>query len=129
MLLAAPPWAWGAEQLAPSQPPAWIHSPDKPGYLSVVGSAQKQEWGGRDAQYRVALMKARQELAQIIRTQVSSSSQVKTEERDGKVTRDVDIELKLQSSVDMQLDAARVIEEWSDPQTGNLYIWLTTPNQ
>jgi hypothetical protein len=29
----------------------------------------------------------------------------------------------------MQLDAARVIEEWSDPQTGNLYIWLTTPNQ
>lgn len=107
--------------------PAWVQNPDKPGYLSVVGSAKKPEWGGHDAQYRVALMKARQALAQIVQTRVSSSLQMSTEQSGGQVTRDVDAELRLSSSVELQLDSARVIEEWSDPQTGTLYIWLVTP--
>ena len=33
-----------------SKLPAWILNPDKPGYQSVVGSAPKQDWGGREAQ-------------------------------------------------------------------------------
>lgn len=108
-------------------PPGWIQNPDKPGYLSVVGSAKRQEWGGRDAQYRVAQMKARQALAQIVQTRVSSSLQMSTEQSGGRITRDVDAELRLSSSVELQLDSARVIEEWNDPQTGTLYIWLVTP--
>ena len=47
--------------------PAWVLNPDKPGYESVIGSAAKQDWGGHAAQYRVAMMKARQEMAQRIR--------------------------------------------------------------
>ncbi len=27
-----------------------------------------------------------------------------------------------------ELEKARVVEEWSDPQSGELYIWLVTPN-
>jgi hypothetical protein len=109
--------------------PAWILIPDKPGFQSVVSSAPKQDWGGREAQYRVALMKARQELAQMERVQVESTSQYKIEDRDGMVSRDSNIETKLQSSVGLRLEEARVIEEWTDPLSGDLYLWLATPNK
>lgn len=130
VLAVALPLAWGAERgmaATGADMPAWVLNPEKAGYVSVVGAATKQDWGGRDAQYRVALMKARQELAQMVRVQVKSSSQSSMEQRGGKVTHDADIEISLQSRVDLSLDAARVIEEWVDPQTGELYIWLVTP--
>lgn len=106
---------------------AWILNHDKPGYQGVVGSAPKQDWGGREAQRRVALMKARQELAQMVRVQVESTTRSQIEEHAGKVSRDADIETRLQSSVALSLDQARVIEEWVDPQSGELYLWLVTP--
>lgn len=121
------PSAWGAGPEGVAATPYWVLNPFKPGYLSVVGSAGKQDWGGRDAQRRVALMKARQELAQMIRVKVTSSTQARTEDRDGKIVRDASIETSLQSNVDLKLDAAQVVEEWVDPNTGNLYLWLTTP--
>jgi len=108
--------------------PAWILNPDKPGFISVVGFAPKQDWGGRQAQYRVAEMKARQELAQMVRLRVESTNQYAVEERAGNVTRSADIETRLQSSVDLSLESARVIQEWTDPKNDNLYIWLVTPN-
>jgi hypothetical protein len=109
--------------------PAWVLNPDKQGYLSVIGSAPKQDLGGRDAQFRVALTKAHQELAQMVRLQVQSSSSFKSETHNGAVVaQDADIETKLQTSVGLRLDAARVIEEWTHPQTGELYLWLVTPN-
>jgi len=107
--------------------PAWILNPDKPGYQGVVGSAPKQDWGGHAAQYRVAEMKARQELAQMVRVQVESTTRYKVEEHAGKVSRDADIETRLQSSVNLSLENARVIEEWVDPKSGKLYLWLVTP--
>lgn len=107
--------------------PAWILNPGKPGYQGVVGSAPKQDWGGREAQRRVALMKARQELAQMVRVQVESTTRSQVVERAGKVSRDSDFETRLQSSVALSLDQARVIEEWVDPQSGELYLWLVTP--
>jgi hypothetical protein len=109
--------------------PAWVLNPDKPGYVSVVGSAPKQDWGGHAAQYRVAEMKARQELAQMVRVRVESTNRYATEDRSGKVSRGADVETRLQSSVDLSLESARVIEEWTDPQSGELYIWLVTPVQ
>jgi hypothetical protein len=130
VLLVASSIAWGAEASASwvvAPAPSWVLNPDKPGYLSVVGSAPKQDWGGRDAQYRVALMKARRELAQIIRVRVTSTTQSTIADDNGKSTRQTDIETKLQSNVEMKLDSARVIEEWVDPQNGSLYLWLTTP--
>lgn len=128
VLLAALPLAWGAERGMPATGmPAWVLNPEKAGYVSVVGAAPKQDWGGRDAQYRVAQMKARQELAQMVRVQVKSTSQSSMEQREGKVTGEADIEISVQSRVDLSLDAARVVEEWVDPKTGELYIWLVTP--
>ena len=107
--------------------PEWILNPEKPGYYSVVGAAPIQEVGGRTAQFRVAELKTRKELAQMIRVHIESTVQSTVEQRDGKITRQGDIEMKLQSSVELSLDAARIIEEWTDPKSGKLYIWLVTP--
>lgn len=107
--------------------PVWIANPEKNGYLSVVGSAPTQEWGGHQAQYRVALMKARQELAQMVRVQVESSAQFSVEENSGEVSRASDIETKLRSNTEINLDEARIVEEWTDPHTGELFLWLVVP--
>ena len=117
----------GSEKLGAGAP-SWVLNPAKPGFQSVVGSAPKQDWGGHAAQYRVAEMKARQELAQMVRVRVESTNQYMTEDRGGKVSRSADVETRLQSSVDLSLESARVIEEWTDPKSGDLYIWLVTPN-
>ncbi len=116
-----------ASEKAVSGAPAWVLNPDKPGFTSVVASAPKQDWGGHAAQYRVAEMKARQELAQMVRVRVESTNRYATEDRAGKVSRNADVETKLQSSVDLSLESARVAEEWTDPQSGELYLWLVTP--
>ena len=113
---------------AVSGAPSWVLNPDKAGFVSVVGSAPKQDWGGHAAQYRVAEMKARQELAQMVRVRVESTNKFSTEDRSGKVSRTADIETRMQSSVDLILESARVIEEWTDPKSGELYIWLVAPN-
>ena len=107
--------------------PAWILNPDKPGYQGVVGSAPRQDWGGLEAQRRVALMKARQELAQMVRVQVESISRSRIVEQNGKVSRDADFETRLQSNVSLSLEKARVLEEWIDPVSGELFLWLVTP--
>ncbi|MDO8925724.1 MAG: LPP20 family lipoprotein [Sideroxyarcus sp.] len=109
--------------------PAWVMNPDKPGYTSVVASAPKQDWGGHAAQFRVAQMKARQELAQMVRVRVESTNRSSTEDRAGTVSRSGDVETRVKSSVDLILESARVIEEWTDPQSGELYIWLVTPDR
>jgi LPP20 lipoprotein len=114
---------------AVSGAPSWVLNPEKTGFISVVGSAPKQDWGGHAAQYRVAEMKARQELAQMVRVRVESTNQYATEERAGKVSRSADVETRLQSSVELSLESARVVEEWTDPKSGELYIWLVTPEQ
>jgi hypothetical protein len=108
--------------------PAWVLNPEKVGFISVVGAAPVQDWGGRDAQFRVALTKAHQELAQMIRVQVKSSSRFKAEVSKAGLTQEGDIQTRLESHVGLQLDTARVIEEWTDPQSGMLYLWVATPN-
>ena len=70
------------------------------------------------------MMKARQELALRIRVRVESANEYRVEERAGKVTSEANMQVRLQSSVDLSLENARVNEEWTDPQSGDLYIWL-----
>ena len=107
--------------------PAWVLNPDMPGYIGIVAAAPKQERGGREAQYRVAQIKAYQELAQMQQVQVTSTNRMLLEDHGGKVTRNLDVETQLQSLVALGVGEARVIEEWVDPKNGDLYIWLVLP--
>lgn len=107
--------------------PAWVLNPGTPGHIGVVGSAPRQDMGGRDAQYRVAMLKARQELAQMIRVHVASTTRSQVEARGGTVSREMDVETRLRSTEALSLDRARVVDEWVDPENGELYIHLVTP--
>lgn len=117
----------GSKPVDSARYPSWVLNPEKPGHISVVASAPKQDFGGNQAQYRVALIKARQELAQMVRVQVESSSEARIEDRSGKATHSYEQQDRLRSQASMRLDKAQVIEEWTDPKTGDLYIWLVTP--
>ena len=125
-LLAAGCAGSGAKRATKVYPP-WVLNPDYPGHIGVVGSAPKQDMGGSEAQYRVAMLKARQELAQMIRVHVATTSRTKIEDRAGQVTRELDMETRLRSIESLSLERARVINEWRDPETGELYIFLITP--
>jgi hypothetical protein len=107
--------------------PAWVLKPDKPGLVGAVGAAPKQDSGGREAQYRVAQMKAYQVLAHMQRVEVTSTNRSFLEERSGKVVRNDDIETSLKSNVALRVSEAKVIEEWVDPKTGELYLWMVVP--
>lgn len=117
----------GVVQKADAKYPAWVLNPLKPGFQSVIGSAPVQDWGGHAAQYRVAEMQARKELAQMVRVHLQSTSSLREDVRAGKLSRDSEVNTRLDSSVDLSLQFARVIEEWTDPGSGVLYIWLVTP--
>jgi len=129
-LLAAACATGGAR--SPAKPakvyPAWVVNPDLPGYNGVIGSAPPQDMGGRDAQYRVAMLKARQELARMIRVQVEAKTTTRLEQRNGQpATQEYDSEMRLRANEALQLDRARVADEWVDPETGDLYLHLVTP--
>ncbi len=127
-LLSLQQFAWGDTQVAAAPgKPAWILNPAKPGYTSAVGYAPKQSWGGRDAQYRFAMLKARQELAQTLQVNIEATNQSETETRDGAATQSATSDAELQSNVALRLEAAKVQAEWTDPQSGTLYLWLVTP--
>jgi hypothetical protein len=64
----------------------------------------------------------------MVRVQVQSSSRFKTEVSKAGAAQESDVESRLQANVGLQLDQARVVEEWTDPQSGMLYLWLVTPN-
>ncbi len=128
MLLVAACATGGAGPAKPAKVyPAWVLNPDLQGYTGVIGAAPPQDMGGRDAQYRVAMLKARQELARMIRVQIEARTTVQTEERRGQVTQDYDSEMRLRTNQALQLDRARVVDEWVDPETGELYLHLVTP--
>jgi hypothetical protein len=58
---------------------------------------------------------------------VISTNLVRIEDRGGKVTQNMDVETTLQSDVALDINDTRVIEEWVDPENGDLYIWLVVP--
>ena len=112
---------------APTAYPAWVLNPDKPGYIGAVGAAPRQEHGGREAQFRVAQLKSYQVLAQMQRAHVSSTNQTFIEERGDKVLRNDRITTKLNSEVALGAGDVKVLEEWVDPKTGELYLWVVVP--
>lgn len=60
----------------------------------------------------------------MVRVNVKSTSRYEIDDHAGKVNDRSDIETSLNSRVALNLDEAHVIAEWTDPKSGELYIWL-----
>ncbi len=100
-------------------PPAWIY---QPGVLGAVGIAKKQEKGGYAAQKRLAIVIAQAELAKQI--EVIINTELQTEKT--MVNNDYHSRLSSLSKQETQqlIRNAVVKEEWTNPETGELYVWV-----
>ncbi len=107
--------------------PQWVVSPERSGFISVVGFAPKQASGGAVAQRRVALTKARQQLGQMVRVRVENNYQQVQQEENGKTSLAVDSTTRLSSHAALNLGNAKVSAQWIDPANGDLYLLLELP--
>lgn len=104
--------------------PAWINQPEQDNLNGVVGWAPPQDFGGQEAQYRVALLKARKSLAESIQTRIEVTI-TQAQKESGKTAQlEAQQKATLRTHVSLQLERAYVAAEWLEPDTGNLYLWL-----
>lgn len=106
--------------------PAWFYNPGLQGYLGAVGSAKKQARGGYAAQKRLAVTIAEAELARQIEVLVNAevhSTRTVISAEDDEFYR---TKLKSMSRQESRqfLKNAVVKDEWTDPETGELHIWV-----
>jgi outer membrane protein W len=107
-----------------SDKPSWIVSPERNGFISVVGFAPKQSVGGEAAQRRVALLKARQQLGQMVRVRVENNFRHEQQVVNGYVSQTVDSDTRLSSQAALNLSNATVTAQWFDSANGDLYLLL-----
>jgi hypothetical protein len=107
--------------------PDWLLSPEREGFISVVGFAPRQASGGAEAQRRVALLKAHQQLGQIVRVRIENTQQQETQVRNGKVTQSAESFTRASSHANLSLNNAEVKAQWLDPADGNYYLLLELP--
>lgn len=107
--------------------PKWIDNPEYPGYVGITASAQPQRMGGIEAQRRVAHMLARAEMARVRSTSVQSKSRIETTVSNTGVKISSDDFRRASTAQALQLNDVKVIEEWTHPETGELFLWLAYP--
>ncbi len=110
-------------------PPDWFYNPGNNQYLGVTGAAPVQDFGGIDAQRRVALIRARAELGRIAKVHVDSENNINTTVNSNGVVKSSNSYIKLTSAEVLDLIDAEIKEEWIHPKTGELYIWLVLPHK
>lgn len=107
--------------------PSWIVSPERIGYIRVVGYAPKQSDGNEAAQYKVAIMKARQELAQVVRVRVQNVGAQTISDNNGEIHVTSNSTTRLSSKAAIRMSTAQVAAQWQDQQNGGLYLLLELP--
>ena len=111
------------------QYPAWYEDPSYPGYIGVTASAPPQSMGGLEGQRRAALLIARAEMARMKSVQVQSLSLSSTTTTAAGVTfSNEDFRLAGSTQI-LQLNNVVVKDEWINPETGELFLWLVYPVQ
>jgi len=107
-----------------SDQPSWILSTERKGFVSVVGFAPKQANNNTQSQQRVALMKARQQLGQIVRVRVEHTLRIEQQTKNGEYTQNSEESTRLTSNAALNLNKAEVTAQWVDPTNGDLYLLL-----
>ena len=93
----------------------------------MTASAKPQQMGGIDAQRRVAHMLARAEISRIKSSSVQSASTVETISSNKGVTINADDFRRVSTVQALRLNDVKVLDEWTHPETGELYMWLAYP--
>ncbi len=110
------------EQPATKDYPHWFKSPHLDNHICVIGSAGQQRWGGQQAQYLAAMEDAQRRLEDEFKNHQQAMQKLKNKTA-SVVDQDIDEKIKK-----LLLHKAIVKDEWNDPKTGQLYLWLVLPN-
>ena len=100
--------------------PSWLDDPRFSGHIVAIGSAGLQKWGGEQAQYLSAMDNAQQELSIEFKKHQKALLELKKKQP----AQDKDLDQKIKT---LLLHDAIVKEEWKDPKTNRLYLWLVLP--
>lgn len=106
--------------------PIWVYNPNYKGYLGAVGIAKKTAKGGYPEQKRLAIMIAQSNLAKQINLLVNAevyTEKLRISKKDYEIYKS---KLKSLSKQEAQayLRNTVVKDEWIDPKTGDLYVWV-----
>jgi len=103
--------------------PSWLDTPDLDGHIVAIGSSGPQKWGGEQAQYLSAMDNAQLELS--IEFKKHQKALLALKKKQPAQAEDKDIDQKIKT---LLLHDAIVKEEWKDPKTNRLYLWIVLPN-
>jgi len=105
--------------------PIWVYNPNYGGYIGAVGIAKK-DVGGYTEQKRIAVMVAQANLAKQIKLLVNSTIYTEKILISKKDYEEYKSKLKSLSKQEAQayLKNTVVKDEWIDPKTGDLYVWV-----
>ena len=117
----------GGRELQVVQRPEWVVSPERPGFISVVGYSPRQASGDKSAQYRVATVMAQRELAQIVRVRIANVSEHSLIDSNGSITSSYTDTTNLSSNAEIRMTEARVSATWVDPTDGGLFVLIEIP--
>lgn len=109
------------------QLPNWFYNPHTAGYVGVASSAPVQQMGGIEGQRRYALLKARSEMARMQNVQVEARSETFQEVSRAGVKFNHDDYRKLSTTQALDLYNVIIKDEWINPETGELFLWLAYP--
>lgn len=107
--------------------PHWLEEPSLKNHITVIGSASPQKIGGKEGQRRVALSKARAELAKAVRVQIYDELNIIKTERNGQVGNEIQHRTQIKSLEILRLNKAFVKDQWIDPVSHELFYWYVTP--
>ncbi|WP_456401210.1 LPP20 family lipoprotein [Persephonella sp.] len=105
--------------------PVWVYNPNYDGYLGAVGIAKKTR-GGYPQQKRTAIAIAQANIAKQIRLIVNAEVQTEKVNIDTKTLQYYKSKISSLSKQEAQvyLKNTKVMDEWIDPKTGDLYVWV-----
>ncbi len=105
--------------------PVWVYNPNYGGYIGAVGIAKKVK-GGYSQQKRLAVIIAQSNLAKQIRLIVNTkiyTKKIKIDKNSFEIYKSYLKSLSKQEA-DVYLKNIIVKDEWIDPKTGDLYVWV-----
>jgi hypothetical protein len=107
--------------------PVWFYDPNYDGYFGAIGIARKSSTkGGYATQKRLAKTLAQAELSKQLKVFVDTELTTEKERILTKVSdsyRSTLTTLSVHKSEEL-LTNAQIIDEWIDPNSGDLYVWL-----
>ncbi len=105
--------------------PIWVYNPNYNGYLGAVGIAKKTR-GGYPQQKRTAVAIAQANLTKQIKLLVNTEVTTEKINIDTKTIQYYRSKIRSLSKQEAEayLKNTKVMDEWIDPKTGDLYVWV-----